>query len=60
VEPKDFDVATAATPDVVQAMFSRTGAVGAHFGVVLVFDNIEGTEVATEVATFRHDVGYSD
>ena len=34
-EPKDYDVATSATPDVVLGMFERTFAVGAHFGVVL-------------------------
>ena len=36
VEPKDFDVATSATPDVVMATFAKTYSVGAHFGVVLV------------------------
>ena len=36
VEPKDFDVATSATPDVVMGMFPKTYSVGAHFGVVLV------------------------
>ncbi len=35
-EPKDYDVATSATPDVVLELFPRTFAVGAHFGVVLV------------------------
>jgi poly(A) polymerase len=35
-EPKDYDVATSATPDVVLQMFPRTFAVGARFGVVLV------------------------
>ncbi len=34
--PEDYDVATSATPDAVLAMFPRTFAVGAHFGVVLV------------------------
>jgi poly(A) polymerase len=34
--PKDYDVATSATPDVVLNLFPRTFAVGAHFGVVLV------------------------
>ena len=61
VEPKDFDVATSATPDVVQTMFSKTYSVGAHFGVVLVCTPDEdGGEIATEVATFRHDGAYSD
>lgn len=56
-EPKDFDVATSGTPDIVLKLFPRTLAVGAHFGVVLVCD--EGG-IATEVATFRHDGSYSD
>jgi poly(A) polymerase len=34
--PKDYDVATSATPDVVLRLFPRTFSVGAHFGVVLV------------------------
>jgi poly(A) polymerase len=61
VEPKDFDVATSATPDVVMGMFQKTYSVGAHFGVVLVCTpNEDGGEIATEVATFRHDGAYSD
>jgi poly(A) polymerase len=63
-EPKDFDVATSATPDRVQAAFPRTESVGAHFGVVLVIDHVllrqAEERVATEVATFRHDGAYSD
>ncbi len=61
VAPKDYDVATSATPDVVLGMFAKTMAVGAHFGVVLVcLDGVDGVEIATEVATFRHDGAYSD
>src|SRR5437868_955870 len=61
VEPKDFDVATSATPDVVMGMFAKTYSVGAHFGVVLVCTpDSDGGEIATEVATFRHDGAYSD
>jgi poly(A) polymerase len=40
VAPKDFDVATSATPEEVQGIFARTEAVGAHFGVVLVIDKV--------------------
>jgi poly(A) polymerase len=58
--PKDFDVATSATPDVVLSMFERTFAVGAHFGVVLVASGDEEGYVTTEVATFRFDGAYSD
>src|SRR5213596_1054641 len=53
---KDFDVASDATPDIVQKIFSHTYAVGAHFGVVVVVEN--GFNV--EVATFRSDGAYLD
>jgi poly(A) polymerase len=67
-EPQDYDVATSATPDVVLAMFPRTFAVGAHFGVVLVASEIDrecaeksmAERCVTEVATFRNDGIYSD
>src|SRR5882672_2339085 len=54
--PKDFDIATDATPDVVQKIFKRTYAVGAHFGVIVVLEN----EFSFEVATFRSDDAYID
>lgn len=54
--PTDFDVATDATPQRVQALFDRTAAVGAHFGVVLV----KRRGVTVEVATFRSEGPYSD
>ncbi|WP_353744956.1 CCA tRNA nucleotidyltransferase [Acidobacterium sp.] len=58
--PKDYDVTTRARPDVVLALFPRTYAVGAHFGVVLVADEIDGQPITTEVATFRSDGAYLD
>jgi len=60
VAAKDFDVATSAKPGEVIALFPRTFAVGAHFGVVLVCERIGEREVKTEVATFRNDGVYSD
>jgi poly(A) polymerase len=54
--PKDYDVATAARPEQVRALFERTEAVGAAFGVVLVLEQGQ----AVEVATFRDDGAYSD
>jgi len=54
--PKDIDVATNALPEVVQKMFPRTYAVGAHFGVIVVLEN--GFQF--EVATFRSDGAYLD
>lgn len=58
--PADFDVATSAHPDVVLKLFPRTFAVGAHFGVILVADEIDGQQIVTEVATFRSDEAYTD
>jgi poly(A) polymerase len=60
VAPKDYDVATSAAPDEVIGLFAKTFAVGAHFGVVLVCETVDGAEIATEVATFRNDGAYSD
>lgn len=54
--PKDYDVATDAKPEAVQALFRRTVAVGAQFGVVVVLDG----GLPVEVATFREDLGYTD
>jgi poly(A) polymerase len=59
-KPDDFDIATSALPETVLAMFPRTFAVGAHFGVILVADKIDGEEIVTEVATFRSDGAYTD
>ena len=53
---KDFDIATDATPEIVQKIFPHTYAVGAHFGVVVVVEN--GSNF--EVATFRSDGAYLD
>jgi putative nucleotidyltransferase with HDIG domain len=58
--PADFDVATSARPDAVLKLFPRTFAVGAHFGVILVADELDGRQIVTEVATFRSDGAYSD
>src|SRR3954462_13484530 len=60
-DPHDYDVATDATPDQVQALFRRTVAVGASFGVVEVLG--PRTPLGphkVQVATFRTDVNYED
>lgn len=66
-EPKDYDVATDATPEHVMNIFPETYAVGAQFGVVLVPAPEDASSNAStpgshavEVATFRSDIGYSD
>ena len=58
--PQDFDVATSATPGEIVALFPKTFTVGAHFGVVLVCQQFDEQDIATEVATFRSDGAYSD
>jgi putative nucleotidyltransferase with HDIG domain len=55
--PKDYDVATSARPEEVQALFDRTVAVGAAFGVVEVLGR---GRLNIQVATFRSDGAYID
>ncbi|MBK9974431.1 MAG: CCA tRNA nucleotidyltransferase [Planctomycetes bacterium] len=57
--PKDYDIATSALPDQVEAAFAHTVSVGKAFGVIRVLDD-ELRELAVEVATFRHDGPYLD
>lgn len=54
--PHDYDVATSARPEEVEALFPRTVPVGAQFGVILVLE--QGEEI--QVATFRGDGLYRD
>ena len=54
--PKDFDVATSATPKKVARLFRRVVPVGVRFGVMLVL--MPHSEV--EVATYRSEDGYAD
>lgn len=56
VEPKDFDIATSAKPDEIEALLEHTIPIGKEFGVILAVAN----EHHFEVATFRSDSGYSD
>jgi len=55
-QPKDYDIATNATPQDVMNLFRRTISVGAKFGVIVVL--IGGRQI--EVATFRSDAEYED
>jgi poly(A) polymerase len=54
--PKDYDIATNASPDQVLALFARAHAVGKAFGVV----RVAVGELEYEVATFRKDHAYKD
>ena len=56
VQPKDYDVATSASPDQVEKLFEKTVPVGKQFGVMLAI--VEGEQF--EIATFRKEGGYQD
>jgi poly(A) polymerase len=60
-EPKDYDVATSATPEEVRAVFGRrrTLPVGISFGVVIVLGPTKQAG-QVEVATFRTDSTYTN
>ncbi len=55
-EPRDFDIATSASPEQVQAIFKKTVPVGVQFGVILVVEE----KTPFEVATFRSEGNYQD
>jgi len=55
-KPTDYDIATSATPDQIEKIFSKTIPVGRQFGVMLVILN----SIQFEVATFRTEGGYQD
>lgn len=54
--PKDYDIATSATPAEVMRLFPGANEVGAHFGVVIAKHCGEHIEIAT----FRTDGSYRD
>ncbi|VGO22840.1 CCA tRNA nucleotidyltransferase [Pontiella sulfatireligans] len=54
--PKDYDVATSALPEEVEALFPKTIPIGKAFGVIAVVDGA----AVIEVATFREDFGTID
>ncbi len=54
--PADYDIATNALPDTVIALFPEALTVGKAFGVV----TVPLGDTHYEVATFRHDEGYTD
>ena len=54
--PKDYDIATSATPDQVQSALRNTKAIGKAFGVIQA--HVDGHRF--EIATFRADHDYAD
>lgn len=57
--PGDWDVATAATPDQVMALFRRTVPTGIQHGTVTVVTG-RGIDSHVEVTTFRGEGAYTD
>lgn len=55
-EPNDYDIATDAYPDELEAMFKKTIPIGKSFGIITVIMDGE----PFEVATFRSDGEYLD
>ncbi len=55
-EPGDYDIATAARAEQIEALFKRTVAVGRKFGVMIVVES--GHQF--QVATFRAEADYRD
>lgn len=55
-EPGDYDIATSARPEQIEALFPKTIPVGRKFGVIIVV----AKEQAFQVATFRAEADYKD
>ena len=60
LKPKDFDVATSATPDVVRALFRHCRLIGRRFRLAHVRMGRELIEVATFRASFEESAGDPD
>ena len=58
--PKDYDIATSATPQQVRDAVGKVIEVGAKFGVLRVPCQARGERFEVEVATFRAESGYVD
>jgi poly(A) polymerase len=55
-DPGDYDIATSALPEQIEAVFRRTIPVGRKFGVLVVVE----AEQQFQVATFRAEADYRD
>ena len=56
LEPREYDIATSATPEEIREVFPRAIGVGEAFGVMLLRDR----GATFEIATFRADREYED
>jgi poly(A) polymerase len=55
-DPGDYDIATSARPEQIEALFPKTIPVGRKFGVIIVVED----EQQFQVATFRAEADYQD
>lgn len=62
IKPKDWDIATSATPEQIKKLFPITYPTGEKYGTITVayVDEQVGEEYLVEVTTFRYDQEYSD
>ncbi|MEI6093156.1 MAG: CCA tRNA nucleotidyltransferase [bacterium] len=56
IQPKEIDITTSATPELIKTIFDKVYLVGEKFGVCVV--KVDGVDF--EVATFRKEEGYQD
>ncbi len=56
LQPKDYDLASSATPEELERLFPRTEGVGRQFGIMIVVTD----QGPVEVARFRADAEYKD
>lgn len=58
-QPEDFDIATNAYPEDIQKLFSKSIAVGAKFGtIIVVIEDENGERFDVEVTTYRSEADY--
>lgn len=59
LKPKDYDIATNATPEEVRGLFRRSRIIGRRFRLVHVFSHNETVEVSTFRGNIEHDSSQS-
>ena len=60
VESKDIDLATNATPNVIERLIEHTKATGKQFGTITALIPYKNQDIPMQITTYRHDGYYSD
>jgi len=60
VESKDIDLATNATPNVIERLIEHTKATGKQFGTITALIPYKNQNIPMQITTYRHDGQYSD